>query len=237
MCIQFTKPVQHNLKHKAQNHAVQLCLTQPFKLIATCDAHSGSRRRDIPILQGMPLTGKTGRRQAMSRAGHAAGDQPHSAAVSGGPITAQIPASVPVLPRIERICGVRILRGAEGWQGVSLRLLSNEGEANVFALSLQTGNGHAIQVATIDEDDAVAAWRSLSLSSGLPMLVEAVDGRIEAPFPQLGRVALGQNRMRRSYNMMRNRRPRFLVRRKMARLANVPITVHGVPMSENVTGH
>ncbi len=166
----------------------------------------------------------------MIRPGFAAGDQPLQVADSGGPLTTSA-AALPCVPHIERICGVRILRGNVGWKGIALQLDPRLDDNSIFRLSLMTADGHAIQIASLHEEDAIAAWRSVSASTGLAMLVETLDGRIETPFPQLGPIKLGQGRQRRSYNTLRKRRPRFLTRRKTARLAAVPVHVHGVEMS------
>jgi Family of unknown function (DUF6101) len=167
----------------------------------------------------------------MIRSGHAAGEQPHSVAVLGGPLITVTEAAAAAAPRIERICGVRILRGSAGWNGIALQLRTSLDENNLFGLALMTADGHAIQVACLHEDDAIAAWRGMSSASGLAMLVETPDGRIETPFPQMGPVKLGESRQRRSYSTLRKRRPRFLTRRKTARLAAVPVHVHGIEMS------
>jgi Family of unknown function (DUF6101) len=167
----------------------------------------------------------------MIRPGLAAGDQPQHVEDSGGPLTQSVPAALVATPHIERICGVRILRGCDGWQGIALQLDPRLDDNSLFRLSLMTANGHAIQVACLHEEDAIASWRSLSASTGLAMLVETPDGRIEAPFPQLGPIKLGHGRQRRSYNTLHKRRPRFLTRRKTARLAAVPVHVHGIEMS------
>lgn len=126
-------------------------------------------------------------------------------------------------PSIERLAGVRILRGGAGWHGVSLRVGQADGDRQNFDLSLVTVAGHSIRIACLEEDEVVAAWRSLSRDTGLPMLVEQADGTLASPYPQLGRLALGSRKIRRAHGALRQRRPRFLVRRKAARLADLPV--------------
>jgi Family of unknown function (DUF6101) len=132
-------------------------------------------------------------------------------------------------PGIERIGGVRILRGGAGWHGISLRVGSGEPESCPFDLSLVTEAGHSVRIACLDEDQVVAAWRGLARDTGLPMLVEKADGTIEAPYPQLGHLALGPVKIRRAHGALRHRRPRFLSRRKTARLADLPVIHAAAP--------
>ena len=153
-------------------------------------------------------------------------------------LPAQAPKQTQVkLSSVERLAGVRIIRGGH-WRGVSLRLaqgLARDGEAgdDLMELSLVTADGRSIRVATIEEDEAVAVWRSASAATGLPMMIETAGGLLQAPFPQLGRVELGPIRIRRAHSTLRNRRPRFLTRRKIARLPDCPATVRGAVLSEH----
>lgn len=136
------------------------------------------------------------------------------------------------LPAIERIAGVRILRKSASWKGVALRLADPSGENTNFELVLTSGDGRSIRIATVDEDDAISLWRSCGQASGQPLLLEAVDGSVSAPYPQMGRVALGTVTIRRRYAFLNGRRPRFLVRRKTSRLPERPVMVRGAAMFE-----
>ncbi|MDP3255274.1 MAG: DUF6101 family protein [Bosea sp. (in: a-proteobacteria)] len=135
-------------------------------------------------------------------------------------------------PRIERIGTVRILRGAAGWRGVSLRLANPAGEDEIFQLALTAGDGRSITIATVDGDEAVALWRDCGRASGMPLLLETSDGEISQPFPQIGRLALGPIRVRRRHSFLNGRRPRFLVRRKTGKLAERPIVVAGERLTD-----
>ena len=73
------------------------------------------------------------------------------------------------------------------------------------------------------EEDVIAVWRALGAASGLPLMIAHEDGRIERPFPQVGRVQLGPTRIRRRHGLLNGRRPRFLVRRKPTRLPQRPL--------------
>jgi hypothetical protein len=107
--------------------------------------------------------------------------------------------------------------------GVALRLAGCA--EDLFEIALVDRDGNAVMVlGPFEEDDVVARWRSLAAASGLPLRVEPVDGIVEAPFPQIGRLRLGSIKVRRRYGPL-NQRPRFLQRRKPARLPHRP-TVH-----------
>ena len=134
-------------------------------------------------------------------------------------------------PRIERLGPVRILRGGTGWRGIALRLTGAEGEDARFQLALTAGDGRSVTIAVLDEDEAVATWRSFGRSSGLPLLLETSDGVVTEPFPQLGRVALGPVRIRRRYALLAGRRPRFLTRRKTGCFAERPVVIQGEILS------
>ncbi|MBN9447816.1 MAG: hypothetical protein J0I67_13045, partial [Bosea sp.] len=134
-------------------------------------------------------------------------------------------------PRIERLGPVRILRGGTGWRGIALRLAGAEGEEARFQLALTAGDGRSVTIAVLDEDEAVATWRSFGRSSGLPLLLETSDGVVTEPFPQLGRVALGPVRIRRRYALLAGRRPRFLTRRKTGCFAERPVVIQGEILS------
>ena len=74
-----------------------------------------------------------------------------------------------------------------------------------------------LYVAT-DAVDIVAEWHSWAQVLGLPLLVADPDGALREAFPQIGplRVSEPLNRRRRR-GAVRQRRPRFLVRRKPGR--------------------
>jgi hypothetical protein len=147
------------------------------------------------------------------------------------------PASAAKRSPVERIGGVRVIRGGE-WSGVSLRLADGATTQNLLSgdlmeLSLVTLDGRSIRIAKVEEDEAVAVWRAASAASGLPMMLETPDGLLQAPFPQIGRLALGPIRIRRAHAAMRRRRPRFLMRRKPARLAERPHYVSGAVLGDH----
>jgi hypothetical protein len=50
-----------------------------------------------------------------------------------------------------------------------------------------------------------------------------LDGDVSQPFQQIGRLQLGPVRIRRGKAVLSGRRPRFLVRRKTARLPRRPL--------------
>ncbi len=165
-----------------------------------------------------------------------AGESGFAPRLSGGPTTAIVSHNPmprqPAAPGIERVGSVRILRGSAGWTGVALRLANPAGEDELFELALTAGDGRSIVVATVDQADAVALWRDFGRTSGLPLLLESVDGKVTEAFPQIGRVALGPVRIRRRYALLNGRRPRFLTRRKPGRLGELPVVVSGERLTD-----
>lgn len=159
--------------------------------------------------------------------------------LSGGPtspFTAFQADLAPQAPRsVERIGSVRILRGhvGAGWRGVALRLAADTGrDENLFELTLTSGNGRSVTIATVCEEEAIALWRDCGRSTGLPLLLETPEGAITEPYPQLGRVALGPIRIRRRHGLLNGRRPRFLVRRKTGKLGLRPVVVSGERLTD-----
>ena len=69
----------------------------------------------------------------------------------------------------------------------------------------------------------MAVWRALGAASGLPLMIEPVNGRVRPLYPQVGPLLLGPVRIRRRHGLLNGRRPRFLVRRKTARLPPRPL--------------
>jgi hypothetical protein len=109
--------------------------------------------------------------------------------------------------------------GARRPAGVGLRLAGD-----AFKVVVADAAGSAlVELGPYGEDEVVAIWRSLSASSGLPLLVERADGTWDQAYPQIGRLVLGQRIERRRLAILSGRRPRFLVRRKPARLPRRPM--------------
>jgi hypothetical protein len=132
---------------------------------------------------------------------------------------------------LQRLEGVRIIREGAVWQGVGLRLQGHDPQSMLFEVFLTAGGGRDLVVAVVDDEEAVAVWRSIGRSTGLPVLLMAADGSVCEPYPQLGAVALGPFHMRRQHSFLRHRRPRFLARRKAARFGLGPVAVDGLEMS------
>jgi hypothetical protein len=132
---------------------------------------------------------------------------------------------------IQRIEGVRIIRPAMNWTGVGLRLQHHDLTSSLFEIFLTAGGGRDLVIAVLDEDDAIAAWRSAGKATALPLLLQAADGAMSNPYPQIGPVALGPLHLRRQHAFLRHRRPRFLMRRKSMRPRLETIAVLGHELS------
>ena len=103
--------------------------------------------------------------------------------------------------------------------GLALRLADGAAAPDAFELVLTDGDGgRLLGLGRYSDEDVVAVWRALGASSGLPLLIEHPDGVLHWPYPQVGRLQLGDCRMRRRHGLLNGRRPRFLTRRKTGRL-------------------
>jgi hypothetical protein len=134
--------------------------------------------------------------------------------------------------------GVTIVDAAamSGCKGIAVRFahgdrLGDEGARNSdseFELVLvPESGGQGIVIGRFGEEDIVAVWRSFAESSGLPLVLERCDGTFGQTYQQFGRLRVGPVRQRRRHGLLAGRRPRFLVRRKTARLPDRPIVHRG----------
>jgi hypothetical protein len=133
---------------------------------------------------------------------------------------------------IRDICGkvatmvIAAGRGAPGGAvaPAALILRAVDPEADSFRIAVADREGRTlIDLGPFGDEDAVAIWRSLAASSGLPLVMVGLDGQVHQPVQQIGRIQLGAIRIRRAMALLAGRRPRFLVRRKTARLPRRPL--------------
>lgn len=108
------------------------------------------------------------------------------------------------------------------FEAVAVRLAPNGRDLELFLVHTEPSRSMAVGV--FHEDEIVAHWRAFAATSGLPLAVE-IDGKLERPHPQIGRLMLGAIRIRRRHGVLKGRRPRFLARRKTGQLPHRP-TVH-----------
>jgi hypothetical protein len=105
-----------------------------------------------------------------------------------------------------------------------LQSLNDEADAELFQVVVVGEKGATLLVlGPFPGDEAIAIWRSLAATSGLPLVIEGRDGRLHVPYEQIGRMPLGPIRIRRRFAVLSGRRPRFLVRRKAGRLPRRPL--------------
>ncbi len=117
--------------------------------------------------------------------------------------------------------------------GLALRLAEPAGEEDWFEVAIVDEAGAVAQaLGPYPDEEVVAVWRALAGASGLPLLVQDPEGRLSAPYPQLGPLKLGATRMRRRVGALTGRRPRFLARRKCARLPVRPLVFREGSLSE-----
>jgi hypothetical protein len=132
-------------------------------------------------------------------------------------------AVVPLFPGKSSLGGLaRIVGGENGHAATGLALRLDDA-TDGFLIDVVDGTRETlIRLGPFDEDEIVAAWRALGAASGLPLLVERPDGGLDAPFAQVGPLAVGPVRIRRRHGLLNGRRPRFLVRRKPGRFPPRP---------------
>lgn len=140
-----------------------------------------------------------------------------------------------VAPRIEaRATPLPVLGAMSGGTapaGVALAFADEAADAcgeDRFALLLVDGEGEVtMRLGPFPEEDVVAVWRDISSKGGLARMLLREDGGIVPVSQQLGPVVLGKGRQRRRHAALSGRRPRFLVRRKTARLPARPCIHRG----------
>lgn len=152
--------------------------------------------------------------------------------------TGTMPAqAAPISGAIAGLSCVTLL-GAREWAahaGIAVLLEpgADGSEPETFELGLADSAGRiAVSFGRVEGEDVIAIWRGIARTSGLPGLIVDGNGRIAEPMPQIGRLPLGATTIRRRRSFL-VRRPRFLVRRKTARLPAVPLVHRG----RALTGH
>ena len=110
--------------------------------------------------------------------------------------------------------------------GIALAFATAAAEAtgeDRFVLHVVDAEGEILsRLGPFTEEDIVATWRDCANRSGLKRMILREDGSIAPVSNQIGRLALGTSRQRRRHGLLNGRRPRFLVRRKTARLPARP---------------
>lgn len=129
------------------------------------------------------------------------------------------------LPVVGRVSGAR--RAA----GIALAYAAEDAEivgADRFSLILVDAEGDVLQrLGSFEEDDVVAVWRDIAARAGLVRMIVREDGLLVPVSQQIGRLILGQVRIRRRHAGLGRRRPRFLARRKTGRLPARPQIFRG----------
>lgn len=106
----------------------------------------------------------------------------------------------------------------------ALHLHATDEAGEIFRIVVVAQDGREIMVlGPFGDEDAIAIWRSIGAASGLPLVIVGRDGRLHIAYDQIGPVLLGPVRMRRRFSPLSLRRPRFLIRRKSARLPRRPL--------------
>jgi hypothetical protein len=105
------------------------------------------------------------------------------------------------------------------YRGVAVRVRGEAGVERVEVVLAHPDRDLDVVLYAADHgDDVVAEWQSWSGRLNLPLLIEDPSGARCEPFDRLGAVKVERSRPRRRHGLLSGRRPRFLVRRKAARL-------------------
>ena len=122
--------------------------------------------------------------------------------------------------------------------GVVLRFhAAAQRDEDAFEISVVDAAGGALMsLGRYAETDVVAVWRGVAAASGLCPMTMDESGALHRPFPQIGRLRLGAIRIRRGHGLLGGRRPRFLTRRKTARLPRSPVVHREREIIGPVTG-
>ena len=105
-----------------------------------------------------------------------------------------------------------------------IRIADPRCETETYCVAVADQQGNALlELGPFPGEDAVAIWRSLEASSGLPLLIQGHDGTLHRTAEQIGSIQLGPVRILRGRGLLTGRRPRFLVRRKTGRLPRRPL--------------
>lgn len=97
------------------------------------------------------------------------------------------------------------------------------GESDLRIVIVDAAGGSVSSLGPFPEEDVIALWRAIAASSGLTPMMRAWNGKTEPLACQLGRLRLGRVADRRRLGVLNRRRPRFLARRKSARLPVRPL--------------
>lgn len=132
------------------------------------------------------------------------------------------PSPLPVIGRVS---------GARRATGIALAYAVEDAEiagADRFNLILVDADGDELhRLGSFEEDDVVAVWRDIAGRAGLVRMIVREDGVLVPVSQQIGRLILGQVRIRRRHAGLGGRRPRFLARRKTGRLPARPQIFRG----------
>lgn len=116
------------------------------------------------------------------------------------------------------------------YRGVAIRVVpgANE-EQDSFAVVLSHADpGLEVPLfEATDDSEVIAEWRKWGSTLGLPLVMEGLDGRSVVAETRLGDVAVSRPRPRRARSFLKNRRPRFLMRRRTGKPSLVPFVHYG----------
>ena len=152
------------------------------------------------------------------------------AAADGGQRSITLDADRIVMARRISDVAMKINLPLTAYRGVAIRILPGVAEDQDRIAVVLSHTDPGLEVALFeaeDDSEVIAEWRKWGSTLGLPLLMEALDGRSVVAETRLGDVTVSRPRPRRARSFLKNRRPRFLTRRRAGKPALVPFVHYG----------
>jgi hypothetical protein len=151
-------------------------------------------------------------------------------AADGGERAVTLDADRIVMARRISDVAMKINLPLTAYRGVAIRVLPGASEEHdSFAVVLShTDPGLEVTLFEAQDDsEIIAEWRKWAATLGLPLVMEGLDGRSVVAATRLGDVEISRPRPRRARSFLKNRRPRFLTRRRAGTPSLVPFVHYG----------
>jgi hypothetical protein len=135
-------------------------------------------------------------------------------------VSRHLPSGIPMVLRLP----------VSAFEGVAYRVVVEAPEAGPRIVVELMHRDPALSVPLAvnpDLDEVVADWQAWGRVFGLPLLLVESDGTVRSLEKRLGALTVGPTRPRRRRSLLGHRRPRFLTRRRMAKLPAEPVVFTG----------
>ena len=146
------------------------------------------------------------------------------ATADGGERTVTLAVDRIVMARRISDVAMKINLPLAAYRGVAIRVIpiSEEQERIAVVLSHTDPGLEVTLFEAADDSEVIAEWRKWGSTLALPLVMEDAEGRAIVAGDRLGEVEVARPRPRRARSFLKNRRPRFLQRRRHGQLSLVP---------------